>query len=332
MGGGYKKIMPLLSRLWSPTPTSSLPSGASSTFSIATWNCLADGLTRDFTHAPPDLLAWPSRAPQILDELTSLDADVLCLQEINRVESLAPLNLTHALLFAPKLRSPALEFGAPGCGTALLVRRARFDVVDVETVYFKADASTLSNQNAIVTILRDKLSADGRLIVVASTHLKAGEGEEYSSLRVFQVEQLVAHARGARMRAEGAEGTAPVPIFIAGDFNTRPGEAPYASLLTTLPGTASAFNVLHRPERGVEGVGGYADGEPAWTTFKFRGHEGAAGGKEKRACIDYIFFSAGAALVGVRALPTAEQAGALGLPNASFPSDHVPLAALFAWQ
>ena len=100
--------MPLLPLTWTPVGEPS-----PSPLSIGSWNLLADGLTSDFTHIAPDALAWPLRGPHILAELTSLHLDIYCLQELNHPETLRELNATHALLFAPKLHSPALAGGAP---------------------------------------------------------------------------------------------------------------------------------------------------------------------------------------------------------------------------
>ena len=318
--------MPLLPLTWAqvgePSPT--LP------LSMGTWNLLADGLTSDFTHIAPDALAWPLRGPQILAELTSLHLDICCLQELNHPETLRELSATHALLFAPKLLSPALAGGAPGCGTALLLRRERLEVVAVDVVYFAAPAGGLSNQVAIVATVRDR--ASGRQLVVSSAHLKAGAGAANEALRLSQVQQLAAHVRGARMHAEAATGR-PVPCVCGGDFNTAPGEAPYGALLTALPGAASAFNALPAAAAGSVGVGEYAAGEPRFTTWKFRGH-GRAGGEEKKVTEDYVFYTAGSGLrlAGRKRLPEEAELGQYGLPSAACPSDHLPLAAQFAWE
>jgi mRNA deadenylase 3'-5' endonuclease subunit Ccr4 len=52
------------------------------------------------------------------------------------------------------------------------------------------------------------------------------------------------------------------------------------------------------------------------------------------APISYAFFveGGGLALQATRALPREADVGAEGLPNAHFPSDHIPLAARFVWD
>jgi endonuclease/exonuclease/phosphatase family metal-dependent hydrolase len=277
-----------------------------------------------------EVTAWARRGPQVLEEIVALDADILAVQELVRYESFAELNRSHALLFAPKLHSPALAGGGPGDGVALLVKRARFEVTDVEVLYFRGKGEeALSNQNAIVATLRDR--ASGRLLVAAATHLKAGASPAEEAVRVHQVEQLAARVRGAKLAAEAAGGGAPVPIVLGGDFNCAPGEKPWHAMLTIVPELRSAYNHLARGEGALEALGlaAYAAGEPRFTTWKFRGHGTP---KEKKVCEDYLFFSAGPLKVAsLKRLPAEEQCGAYGLPAPHFPSDHLPLAAQFAW-
>ena len=312
---------PLTPRVWVPVSTSntSLPP-----FTVATWNILADGLTSEFSYAEVEVTAWARRGPQVLEEVVALDADIFAVQELVRYESFAELNRSHALLFAPKLHSPALAGGGPGDGVALLVKRARFDVMDVDVVYFRGGAGgALSNQNAIVATLRDR--ASGRLLVAAATHLKAGASPAEEAMRVHQVEQLAARARAAKLAAEAAGGGAPVPIVIGGDFNCAPGEKPWHSMLTIVPELRSAYNLVDRSA----GLEAYSGGEPRFTTWKFRGHDTPV---EKKVTEDFLFYTDGALRVAsLKKLPNEESCGTYGLPSASFPSDHLPLAAQFAW-
>jgi hypothetical protein len=67
--------------------------------------------------------------------------------------------------------------------------------------------------------------------------------------------------------------------------------------------------------------------EPPMTTWKFRGDD------EKRRCIDFVWFapSRGLRVRACWALPTPDALGAAGLPSGAYPSDHLALAAAFAW-
>jgi endonuclease/exonuclease/phosphatase family metal-dependent hydrolase len=290
-------------------------------------------MTSSFSYADADAMQWSRRGAQVLEEMVALDADVFSVQELVRYESFAELNRSHVFLFAPKLKSPALAGGGAGDGVALFVRRSRFEVEDVGVHYFRAPSrggsgggsEKLSNQNAIVATLRDR--ACGRLLVAAATHLKAGTAPGDEAARLWQVEQLVAHVRAAKLAAEAAGG-APLPVVIGGDFNCAPGEKPWLSLLTTLP-ARSAYNHLS-PEGGLEA---YAAGEPRFTTFKFRENpEEPTRPREKKVTEDYLFYTDALRVASLKTLPNEESCGAYGLPAAHFPSDHLPLAAQLEWE
>jgi len=292
---------------------------------------------QNFSYLHAEHNSWSHREPLTLHHLEGLNADVICLQEVNRVESISrAFKSTHSLLYAPKMECGS-SFSLPQ-GCAMLVKRSRLEVCTVETLYFTTtglEDAPLSNQNAILTLLRDKTC--GRYFVVACTHLKSGRKPENELLREAQVRQLVAALRSLRVRGEMRNGTpgSLVPSFLMGDLNTYPGDKPYYSLLATWGGSLhSAYNPLLRSGLTIQE---YSAGEPAFTTWKFRGGGGTAAGggiSEKKATEDYIFMEEGCGMErrAVLRLPRVEDIGQLGLPSVSFPSDHVILGLHCAWS
>jgi endonuclease/exonuclease/phosphatase family metal-dependent hydrolase len=306
------------------------PAHAPPPLTVIQWNVLQDA-PGDFQFLSSAHGAWAHRGPLVLAELRAHAPDVAGLQEVSHIGALqAELSHSHFVLFAPKLEAAA------GDGCALLLSRARFRVMDVNVLYYAAAAAEegggaaapapLSNQNAILVTALDVLAA--RWVVLAVTHLKASQTPAAERARLAQVEQLAAAARSARVRAEEASGAAPgtVPVVLVGDFNAFPGHRPYHALLTLLPDLASAYNTLERA--ACEGPAQYAEGEPAFTTYKFRQ------GVEKRETEDYIFFTAGRGLVrrALLRLPSIVELGeGRGMPNRLYPSDHCLLGCQFVW-
>ena len=281
----------------------------------------------DFQFLSAEHGSWAHRGPLIAAELFAHAFDVAGLQEVSRLESLATeFSGSHYVFFAPKLSS----ISTPMDGCALLLSRARFEILDVEVKYYTAAAqagggSGLSNQNAIIVTARDVLAQ--RSIVLAVTHLKASQTERAQAERLAQVEQLGAAVRCARVRAEEHTGGLPVPCIVLGDFNSYPGSKPYHAHLTLMPDMASAYNTLARS--GGSDSASYAQGEPSFTTYKFRG------GVEKRETEDYIWFSEGRGLqrCALLRLPGVGELGeGRGLPSRVYPSDHLLLGARFAWE
>ena len=255
---------------------------------------------------------------------------------MNRYDDLAAaLAPEYAVLFSPRITSAgsgALSRGAAPDGVALFVRHSRLSIVDVETVYFRDPLTGgLASQNAIVATLRD--TATGRTLIVANAHLKAGKGEGPDATRVTQSAQLDAAARGSRVRAEAARrgpaldadvgngspvsphGAAAIPIVVLGDFNAPADSTCVRNLLATLS-----------PSGGARAA--HADVE--FTTLKYRGSPPT----KVQHVIDFCFFveGGGLKLVATRRLPVPDAAGAEGLPHATFPSDHIPLSAVFEWD
>ena len=274
---------------------------------------------------------WAHRGGLILAELAAHDPDIAGLQEVSHVEDLGhAFSATHCVLSARKLDSVA----APGDGCVLLLRKARFSVVAVHCLYYHSTApqpAPLSNQNAIIATLHDSLA--GRWLVVAVTHLKSAQSPQNEATRLCQVEQLVAAVRAARLKAEEHSSGQPVPTLIVGDFNTFPGQRPYAALLTLAPDMASAYNSLTRTaqDTSTQALAAYAQGEPAFTTYKFRAERGG----EKKVTEDYIFYSPGKGLArqALLRLPSVAELGeGRGIPSAKYPSDHLLLGCRLEWE
>lgn len=172
---------------------------------LATWNVLADAYVRR-ERSPgvdPALLRPAARRAAILTRASGLDADLLCLQEVEEPcfaalrAHLAPLGYTGT--WCPKTG------GRPdGCATFWRGRTAT-----AERVFVQPDGS---HHVAQATDFPD--------LVVVTTHLKwnppAAPPAEQWSLR--QAEALVAW-----LRAD------PRPVLVCGDFNVEPGHAALAA-------------------------------------------------------------------------------------------------------
>lgn len=324
------------------------------TFKVLQWNLLAEGLDQpsDFPQSPPESLLFSTRFDKIMDVIRQLEPEILCLQELNHQEQLAMHLSGHALIHCSKLDSPCLPNHPPdGCG--LLVRRDRFDILEVTTHYYTAVApgpeTPLANQCAILAKLRCR--ATGRVALVATTHLKAKAGESEKAARLSQTRQLL-----SLVAAKAVHMGSRIPAILCGDFNSdhkkeavvydeiyahslrlsscynahtqreetgtavhfdSPAlEAPVAppappadaalstdaAATTTTTTTATSSDSTESTPRAHHDAPGpnslaprapvseYKLGEPAYTTWKFRGSKPSS---EKKECIDYIWATLG---------------------------------------
>ncbi len=258
---------------------------------IVQWNVLADWAAfGSFDRAPTDSLPWDVRGPRVLTLLEDglpQPPDVICLQEVDQHDDLAEALCArgYAAEFVPK------EEGRDGC--SMFVRAATHALVATQTVRYREPDGTPHSQLALIAQLRNL--ADGGIIQVATTHLKAKPGHE--ELRLRQVEQLIA----------GLD--ASLPTIVTGDFNDVPGSLAHAHVATHLRSA-------------------YADvlgAEPAWTTWKVRGDE------ETRRTIDYVWYSEPHfRALSCLDLPAEDRVQPERFPSWQYPSDHLSLAVQFA--
>jgi mRNA deadenylase 3'-5' endonuclease subunit Ccr4 len=75
--------------------------------------------------ADQDVLEWDFRLPLIISEIREANADILCLQEVNRVHDLESQLPGYTCMYHKK-DSDETRFGCPMDGCAILYRTQRF--------------------------------------------------------------------------------------------------------------------------------------------------------------------------------------------------------------
>ncbi len=173
------------------------------TFSAITWNILADAYIKPsrYPNCTPEDLEPVARRALVLDTVAELNADLLCLQEVepDAFQDLAKhLQTTHKGVYAQRGGRPE--------GSAIFARTSLFQIVHHTTLRYQAQGD---GQEAQIVILK---TGDQQL-AVASTHLKWQP--EYVSpqnhVGRLQLAELL------DKRAELAPNTQ--TWLIAGDFN-----------------------------------------------------------------------------------------------------------------
>ena len=256
----------------------------------------------------------------------------------------------HAMLFCPKLNSPAQTAGSLPDGCAMFIRKYKFHVLDAQVFYFNSlDPGKEKNSGGIVVGVKDKRNDEG--LVFATTHLKAKDKAEFESIRNDQLSQLLQKVECMSHMTCGYTNATRVPIILTGDFNSPPGETCYKLMRSKL--FESVYNThcsLQSPEESsAVNEETYEGGEPSFTTMKVRD-------SLVRRTIDYIWvglsskispFVSNATqieeigtesvnrdllLQALYSLPSSEDIGPSGLPCAKYPSDHCSIAAKLAWS
>jgi CCR4-NOT transcription complex subunit 6 len=222
------------------------------------YNVLSDlyATSEQYSYCPPWALAWTYRRQNLLREIVTYRADILCLQEVQSdhyEDFYAPELEKHGYTGVYKKKTGEIYTGSvyviDGCAT--FFRRDRFSLVKKYEVEFNKAAQSLSEalvptnkKAALSRLLKDNVALivvleardtggfmdaqaasgkRGQLLCVANTHIHANQ--ELKDVKLWQVHTLL---KGLEKIAASAD----IPMLVAGDFNSVPGSAPH-SLLST---------------------------------------------------------------------------------------------------
>lgn len=183
-------------------------------FEVATYNVLATAyLGRgDYSAVPPGLLDPEQRVPAVVRHIVALDADILCLQEVEidvfdaLRTGLEPLGYTGHIEFK--------GHGKPdGCAT--FFRTEGFAVREVVRLEYRDEEKGHGRHSGFVALLLS-LEHEGRLLGVANTHLRWDRPGTSRREQVGhrQAVELLDVCRGFVPRCDG--------WITCGDFNRRP--------------------------------------------------------------------------------------------------------------
>ncbi|XP_071729130.1 carbon catabolite repressor protein 4 homolog 4 [Rutidosis leptorrhynchoides] len=327
------------------------------TFRLVSYNILAQAYVKSivFPHSPSPCLKWKARSPIILDVVKSLDADILCLQELDEYDKFYKGKIEQNDYSSIYIKRSGKKLD--GCGIFYkhdkleLVIEEKIDYNDLANLVLDESSSVEQKEKALDTnnkgaekgktardlgdpndpYVRLKRDCVGIMaafkfkkpyqhyVIVANTHIYWDP--EWADVKLAQVKYLLSRvAEFKKMVSEKFECTP--SVVVAGDFNSVPGDKVYEYIVSG----GSAFPAPECSEdlpMPLCSVYAYTRGEPKSTncTPGFTG------------TLDYILFSPSEGIepVAYLELPEAESPDIIGgLPNYYHPSDHLPIGAEFA--
>lgn len=181
--------------------------GCHSLVRLASWNLLAQEYARPskYPWCDPEHLEWDHRKELIIPKIREMDADIICLQEMqvdywpNFIEELQP----HY--------SGVIQEVSSGHNVASAVLIRENSPVEID----RAE----SRSRALITVLRKKTPSTGESdkLYMCNVHLEAGKEPENNLNRYFQLKSLFRrlkhHCRLDKISLDDA------PVILAGDFN-----------------------------------------------------------------------------------------------------------------
>ncbi|XP_045511481.1 2',5'-phosphodiesterase 12 [Colias croceus] len=314
-------------------------------FRCVTYNILADlycdsDYTRTVLHpyCPPYALEIDYRKQLILKELLGYNADIICLQEVDKKVfdySLSCLLENEGLkgLFYKKGKTVAE-------GLSCFYRENRFRCIGDEKIlladaiktesYLKPiwdaiekcerlKARLLDRSSVASATILHSLDNEKEILIVGNTHLYFHPDADH--IRLIQG-GIVIHWLQTILKLLQTEHTDKrISIILCGDFNSDPSSGIY-KLYTTGKAPSTLQDWKSNPEEAVSDLSlsqdiqlGSACGTPQYTNFT----EGFAD------CLDYIYYdTSNLEVVQVVPFPSVEELKAhTALPSIVFPSDHI---------
>ncbi|CUA69128.1 RNA exonuclease NGL2 [Rhizoctonia solani] len=203
-----------------------------STTLVATWNILAQILVRRDLFVGSDCLRTSQRHPMILAEILSRGADIFCLQEVDRQDTLLPtfrkVGYTESFGCGPGKKH----------GCMILHRAKRYEKITERVVFYdqesvrssqdgKANVFGLTHRTrniGLLVALRDRTDKHVPPIIVATTHLF------WHGLYKYERARQAGILKREAIRFRDEHGDSRSSIIMAGDFNFQPNEVGYALL------------------------------------------------------------------------------------------------------
>ncbi|XP_054168298.1 2',5'-phosphodiesterase 12-like [Oppia nitens] len=325
-------------------------------FRILSYNILADiyadsdySRTVLYPYCPPYALAIDYRKQLLLNEIIGYNADICCLQEVDKYVFNNDLKPILSSLKDKKFRSFFSEKGNTGEGLATFVNENRFEVINTEKVNISNELKTnpifdnllhnisaneklfdrlMARKSIIQVILVRDLQVNDKTLLIGNTHLYFHPDSDHirliqSYIYVKYIENLIKVLSEKRPELN-------VSPILCGDYNSCPEFGVFQLMTNGFVGKDSQ-DFRSNSDETIDGLDlshslsfGSACDEPIYTNYTpfFSG------------CLDYIFYDKNNLMVSeIIPLPDHQQVSAnTALPSIVFPSDHLAIICVLQWK
>ncbi|XP_064595309.1 fibrous sheath CABYR-binding protein-like [Liolophura sinensis] len=354
---------PLFNRLYLTNPT--LQSDClvpAKQFSVVSYNILADCWLNRFadtyTHASPKAKDPSYRHSRLLEEIKYLDADIVCMQEVDiAVYEGNLLPAMTGLGYEGTFKSRAASEGFQE-GEATFFKNSRFTLLQSEGYFLKDLAEKEIESSAlpddvrecirkyinlpdvvVITNLQCKLSSNP--VTVGNIHVNYG-GFKIPNAQCIQISCAIKELVGKASNGN-------FPHIICGDFNSAPDTPGYqlardGYLSDEMIQKLQSSEDMEMPDGSKSALVNHLWRGFQHTSSTLKSAYSTVQGAEPnctalvnpifRRCLDYIFYSSNSLdTVGVLKVASEEDITAnTALPSEIFPSDHLSLKAVLSFK
>ena len=271
------------------------------TFTVFQWNTLCNILAdkKSFPYVDEKYLEWAYREPLIKKIINENKCDIICLEEVGNFEDrfkneiLDKCEIKYDLIFERRVNKIM--------GNVIGVNKELFEIEKYDNIFLDQDNEGKEKKiNIISAFIKEKKTKN--IFVIIVIHLKAKE--QFEEIRKYQMRHLMKYIE------ENILGK--FPFLILGDFNAEP---TYECVL----------NLIKNKKIKIKSVFEFSKIE--MTTIKLRD-------KLYKRIIDYIFYcgknnenTEKEIEIISKEIANVEIDKKIGLPNKTFPSDHLFLKA-----
>ncbi|XP_077195027.1 protein angel homolog 2 isoform X1 [Paroedura picta] len=190
-------------------------------FTVMSYNILSQDLLEDnshlYKHCRHQILSWNYRFPNILLDIKRLDADVLCLQEVQEDQYGSEIKPSlEALGYHCEYK---MRTGRKPDGCAICFKTSKFSLLSSNPVeFFRRNIPLLDRDNVgLVVLLQPRSHCKATAaICVANTHLLYNPRR--GDIKLTQLAMLLAEITNVALKEDGRF----CPLVLCGDFNSVP--------------------------------------------------------------------------------------------------------------
>jgi len=277
--------------------------------SVLQWNALARCYTspKHYPLLSRQIVEFDSRKDLISREIKSYNADVICLEEVDKKDS----KFFRSLYSEEEYSFSFVKKPQSSDGTCIMIKKS-FEVIEAQVVEHTNEESKKDNLVSQIVVAKHSNKELETYLIAAACHLKADAWTApCGDIRLRQARQLIEAIEKQREKClsltENKEKN--IIILVCGDFNDNPENAPTQEFLKNPKITLkSAF--IDEPYT-LNQMYGYNE---YWL----------------KSVVDYVLYSDNLILTKKIGPPPEGKVGKDGLLSEDFPSDHLSLYCEFA--